>query len=93
MISSLDKGSVQNLLTLIENAHSIILRWDDQGILQYINQYGAHFFGYSQSEMIGKSVKMILTDHDSSGKDLTGLVANILPYIKQSQLGQKKLMI
>ena len=41
---------------LMANANSIILRWDKDGIIRFINEFGESFFGFETSELIDKSV-------------------------------------
>ncbi len=63
---------------LLETANSIIIRWDHQGIIQYINEYGLRFFGYSAEELLGRNVMTIVPKVEkSSGRDLSALVKDI----------------
>jgi two-component system sensor histidine kinase/response regulator len=39
---------------LVETANSIILRWDIDGYIRFINDYGQRFFGFQGSELIGR---------------------------------------
>ena len=41
---------------LVENANSIILKWDKRGNITFFNEFAQRFFGYSENEIIGKSV-------------------------------------
>jgi PAS domain S-box-containing protein len=41
---------------LVENANSIILRVDDQGIITFFNEFAEQFFGVLESEMLGKNI-------------------------------------
>lgn len=41
---------------LVENANSIILRWNPAGEITFINEYGLRFFGYTEEELIGRHV-------------------------------------
>ena len=41
---------------LVWNINSIVLRWDPQGRIIYLNEYGQDFFGYALSELPGRSV-------------------------------------
>jgi PAS domain S-box-containing protein len=41
---------------LVEFANSIILRWNSEGIITFLNDYGLRFFGYSAEELIGRHV-------------------------------------
>ena len=41
---------------LVENVNSIVLRWDVEGTITYMNSYGLDFFKYCMEELIGKNV-------------------------------------
>jgi PAS domain S-box-containing protein len=41
---------------LVELANSIILRWNSEGIVTFLNEYGLRFFGYSSDEILGRHV-------------------------------------
>ena len=56
---------------LVEQAHSIILRWDREGRVTFFNEFAQQFFGFSEKEIIGKHVVgTIVPEVDSVGKDL-----------------------
>jgi len=60
---------------LVENANSIILRMDTKGNVTFFNKYAQKFFGYSQQEILGKSViGTIVAPTDSSGRDLKAMI-------------------
>lgn len=63
---------------LVESANSIILRWDAEGRITFMNQFGQHFFGYSHDEIIGQHViGTIVPFTDSAGRDLQDLMHQI----------------
>ena len=41
---------------LVESINTTILRWKPTGEIIFINQYGQDFFGFTEAEIIGKSV-------------------------------------
>lgn len=45
---------------VVENVNSLVLRWDLKGRVTFINQFGLHFFGLSESEIVGQGVNAIL---------------------------------
>lgn len=49
-------SSERNYRELVEKTSSIILRWDMQGNVTFLNEYGYRFFGYSGNDIIGKPV-------------------------------------
>ncbi|MFO1424845.1 MAG: PAS domain S-box protein [Candidatus Competibacteraceae bacterium] len=63
---------------LVENANSIILRWNRQGEITFINEFGLKFFGYSPEELIGQHVVgTIVPSDESTGRDLRPLMDDI----------------
>lgn len=63
---------------LVESANSIILRWNAQGCVTFLNTFGLQFFGYEAEDIIGKPiVGTIVPATDSAGHDLQGLMNEI----------------
>jgi PAS domain S-box-containing protein len=63
---------------LVENANSIILKWDSVGRVTYFNEFAESFFGYSVDEIIGQNlIGTIVPDTESSGRDLVEMIRNI----------------
>ena len=63
---------------LVEHANSIILRWTPEGIITFLNDYGLKFFGYTESEIVGKQIiGSIVPEVDDSGRNLKTLMAEI----------------
>lgn len=63
---------------LVENANSIIAKFDEKGIIQSMNEYGLQFFGYTEDELIGKTWnETILPKIESTGKVLENLALEI----------------
>ncbi|HSH17146.1 MAG TPA: PAS domain S-box protein, partial [Verrucomicrobiae bacterium] len=63
---------------LVENANSIILRWNAEGRITLLNEFGQRFFGYSAEEILGRHVlETIVPDAESSGRDLQRLMEEI----------------
>jgi PAS domain S-box-containing protein len=48
--------SEKNYRDLVDSVSSIILRWDDQGRIIFMNSYGLFFFGYQAEEIVGRNV-------------------------------------
>ena len=64
---------------LLSNLNSIILRWDPEGRILYLNEYGQDFFGYTLGELVGRSVVgTIVPQTETSGRDLARLMHDIL---------------
>ncbi|MGB3534943.1 MAG: PAS domain S-box protein [Microcoleaceae cyanobacterium] len=63
---------------LVQAANCIILRWDIDGNIIFLNQYGSEFFDWPIEEMLGKSViGTIVPEWESSGRDLHTLMQQI----------------
>ncbi len=63
---------------LVENANSIIMRWDRNGIIRYANDYTLRFFGYAEDEFIGHPVvDTIVPRTESTGRDLAFMIEDI----------------
>ncbi len=63
---------------LVEHANSIILRWDCEGRIAFLNEFGQRFFGYSAEEVIGRHVTgTIVPAIESGGRDLRQLMDQI----------------
>ncbi len=76
---------------LVQTANCIILRWDIQGIISFINQYGLEFFGFTELELLGKSVNgTIVPEHESSGRDLECLIEEICQKPDQFYLNENE---
>ena len=63
---------------IVESSKSIILKWDLDGMITYMNPFGAEFFGYTQDEIIGKSMFLLVPGIESITKrDLNQVLRNI----------------
>ncbi len=64
---------------LVEHANSIILRWNSEGQITFLNEFGLRFFGYSAEEIFGRNlVGTIVPYSESGGRDLSQLVQQIV---------------
>ena len=63
---------------LVELANSIILRWDSDGRITFLNEFGQRFFGYTAKEIIGRHVtETIVPPTETGGRDLQRLMVQI----------------
>lgn len=86
-------SSERNYKELVENANSIILRWDRRGKITFMNEYALNFFGYSKDEIIGRNaVGTIVPSSDSSGNDLSQMILDIAAYPKRYQTNENENM-
>jgi PAS domain S-box-containing protein len=63
---------------LVQSANSIILRWDTEGRITFLNEFGQSFFGLGEEEALGRSVVgTIVPESESGGRDLVALMRHI----------------
>jgi PAS domain S-box-containing protein len=66
---------------LVQNANSIILRWNREGEITFLNEFGQKFFGYSETEILGRHViGTIVPETESTGRNLQPLMDEICAY-------------
>ena len=66
---------------LVQNANSIILRWNRSGEITFLNEFGQRFFGYTEEELLGRHVVgTIVPASESTGRDLSPLMSEILAH-------------
>jgi PAS domain S-box-containing protein len=76
--------SERNYRELVQGSDSIILRWKRDGEIIFVNDYGARFFGYEASELIGTSLLQNIVPHNQpDGCDLHQLLADIFVHTDQ----------
>lgn len=64
---------------LVQLANSIILRWDRDGVITLMNDFGLQFFGYTRREILGRHViGTIVPETESTGRNLQNLMESIL---------------
>jgi len=72
------RTSEQKYRELVQNANSIILRWNRAGEITFLNEFGQHFFGYSETDILGRHVVgTIVPESESTGRDLSPLMDEI----------------
>ncbi|MGZ4869483.1 MAG: GAF domain-containing protein, partial [Halobacteriota archaeon] len=64
--------------TLVETADSIILTFDADGIITFINEYGARFYGYTVDELVGQHTVVLVPEIESTGRPLAPLIDDIV---------------
>lgn len=62
---------------LVESANSAIIHWSPTGTITFCNQFAQTLFGWRRDEIIGQHVGMLVPQTETSGADLSGLVAEI----------------
>jgi len=64
---------------IVNRVNSIVLRWDPEGRVIFLNDYGQRLFGYASDEVVGRSVLgLIVPDTESSGRDLVAMIRDLL---------------
>ena len=65
---------------IVNRTNAIVLRWDPQGRILFMNDFGQRLFGYSEEELVGRSVlDLIVPDtEETSGRDLVAMIHDIL---------------
>lgn len=63
---------------LVMLAHSIVLRWKSDGRIIFLNEFGLQFFGFTDDEILGKSlIGTIVPGNSSMGDDLRRMIEEI----------------
>ncbi|MCK5472228.1 PAS domain S-box protein [Candidatus Gracilibacteria bacterium] len=63
---------------IVENSKNIVVKWDLDGMITYMNPFGAEFFGFTQDEIIGKSMFLLVPGIESITKrDLNQMLRDI----------------
>ncbi len=85
------KESEKKYRDLVESANCIILRWDKQGNICFLNDYGLKFFGYEAEEVIGKYViDTIVSVQSITGEDLQKMIVDICKSPNKYQLNENE---
>ncbi|MFH2044184.1 MAG: ATP-binding protein [Pseudomonadota bacterium] len=64
---------------LVMLANSIILRWSRDGQITFMNEFGQKFFGYTETEILGRHVVgTIVHENETTGRSLRPLMEEIL---------------
>lgn len=64
---------------LVQNANSIIIRWNTEGKFTFVNEYACTFFGFNEKELIGHTLTdTIIPPGESEGRDLKKMISDII---------------
>ncbi len=64
---------------IVHRTDCIVLRWDPEGRVIFLNEFGQQLFGYSSDEIVGRSVLgLIVPDTETSGRDLVAMIHDLL---------------
>lgn len=85
------KKSEKKYRDLVESANCIILRWDTQGRICFLNDYGLRFFGYQLEDIIGSYIlDTFVSTKDVSGEDLRHMITEICCAPEKYQLNENE---
>ena len=84
-------ASEHNYRELVEATNCIVLRWDTEGRILFINGYGQKFFGYHGSELIGQSVTdTIVPRIERGGRDLSAMILDIISHPEKYEYSENE---
>jgi PAS domain S-box-containing protein len=73
------RQSEANYRNLLQTANSVIIRYDTQGRIRYINDYGVNLLGYEEHEILGRTLfETIIPEAELSGRDVRPMVHDLL---------------
>lgn len=71
-------NSEEKYRELVQNAKSIILRFETSGRITFFNEFAQTFFGYTEEEVLGRSLlETIVPATDTSGRDVAGMIKEL----------------
>ncbi|KAM3098870.1 PAS domain S-box protein [Phormidesmis sp. 146-12] len=73
------RQSEANYRNLLQTANSAIIRYDPQGRIHYINDYGIKLLGYEEYQILGRTLfETIIPEVELSGRDVKPMVHDLL---------------
>jgi len=73
------KAAEASYRTIVDRTNSVVLRWDPDGCILFLNDFGLRLFGYALDEVVGHSViGTIVPETESSGRDLAAMIQDLL---------------
>jgi len=64
---------------LVENANCIIFQMDTRGRITFFNRFAQNFFGYTEEEILGRSIMGTITPAtESTGRDLEFMIQDLV---------------
>src|SRR4029450_9099904 len=67
--------------TIVDRTNSIVLRWDPEGRVLFLNDLGLKLLGGARDEVVGHSVLgLIVPDTETSGRDLVAMINDLLQH-------------
>ncbi|MBW4491275.1 MAG: PAS domain S-box protein [Trichocoleus desertorum ATA4-8-CV12] len=76
---------------LVQTANCIILRWDTNGDIRFLNDYGQRLLGFESHEIMGRNVVgTIVPETETSGRDLQALMVDICQHPENYLLNENE---
>jgi two-component system sensor histidine kinase/response regulator len=76
---------------LVQTTNSVILRWDINGVIRFINEYGLQLFGFEAEELLGHNVVgTIVPRTETSGRDLQALMHDVQHHPENHTLNENE---
>ncbi len=73
--------TLENYRELVDHVNSIILRFDKNGNITFINRFGQAFLGYGEEEIVGRNaIGTIVPETDKVGRDLRQMIKDIVSH-------------
>jgi PAS domain S-box-containing protein len=81
------RESEEKYRDLVQSVNCIIIRWNRDGIVTFLNDYGLAFFGFAAGEVVGRHVcESIVPERSSDGLDLRRLMGEVFVAPAQYQV-------
>jgi len=78
------RQSREQYRVLVEYANSVIIQWDPQGVILFLNEYGERIFQFAKGELIGKNIlETIVPENDSHGRNLHSMISSVVHDLKE----------
>jgi PAS domain S-box-containing protein len=75
---------------LVENANSIIMRRDIEGNITFFNEFAQNFFGFSENEILGKSLEGTIFPNTESTKTYLDGLLTLLKHTPEKPIVNEK---
>ncbi|MBE9180174.1 PAS domain S-box protein [Oculatella sp. LEGE 06141] len=73
------RQSEANYRNLLQTANSVIIRYNTQGRIRYINDYGVKLLGYEEYQILGRTLfETIIPEAELSGRDVRPMIHDLL---------------
>ncbi len=73
------QASEKKYRDLVDKASTLIVKIDDCGAITFINEYAEEFLGFTEEELLGRSIFGTITPEiESTGRDLKAIVSELI---------------